>query len=79
MRPEIAYNNSEKPPYAYSNLKQTTLLNVVNMMRMTYASSMQFNENIDLSKIRGICHHGGKKGCHDDDFENDATVTNRFR
>ena len=49
------------------------------MMRMTYASFMQLNENIDLSKIRGICHHGGKKGCHGDDSENDATVTYRFR
>ena len=43
-------------------------------MRMTYASFMQFYENIDMSMLWSICHRGGKKGvprqlqrkwCHD--------------
>ena len=64
------------------NLMQTTILNILNiviMMRMTYASFNQFYENVDMSKTRGICHRGGKKGCHSDESENDATATYRFR
>ena len=64
MRPETTSNNSGKSPYAFSNLKQTTILNiliVVIMMRMTYASIMQFYENINKSMIRGISRHGGRK------------------
>ena len=41
----------------FSNCTQTTILNiliVVIMMRMTYASFMQFYENVDMSMIRGI-------------------------
>ena len=44
---------------SFSNLTQTTILNiliVVIMMRMTYASFMQFYEN----EVFG--HHGGTKG-----------------
>ena len=49
MRPEITKNNSGKSPYAFSKLKQTTILNILNviiMMRMAYASFKQFYENV---------------------------------
>ena len=45
MRPETSNNNSGKSSCAYSNLMQTTILKILNviiMMRMTYASYMQF-------------------------------------
>ena len=63
-------------------LKQTTILNILNvviMKRMTYASYMQFYENVDMNMLWSICHRGGKKGCHDNEFENDATATYQFR
>ena len=66
---------------SFSNLMETTninILNVVIMMRMTYASFKQFYENVDMSKTRGICHRGGKKGSHGDESENDGTTTYRF-
>ena len=63
---------------SFSNLMQTTILNILNvaiMMRMTYASFMQFYENVDMSMLWSICHRGGKKGCHGNDNENGATAT----
>ena len=54
MRLEIPNNNSEETPYAFLNLMQTTMLNILNiviMMRMTYASFMQFYENVDMSML----------------------------
>ena len=54
-------------------------LNVVIMMRMTDVRFKQFYENVDMKMIRSICHRGGRKGCHGNESENDATATYRFR
>ena len=54
MRPETTNNNSGNPHMLFSNLTQATVLNiliVVIMMRMIYASFMQFYENVDMSML----------------------------
>ena len=54
MGPDITNNKSGKSPYAFSKLMETTNINIVNvviMMRMTYASFMQFYENVDMSML----------------------------
>ena len=51
MRLETTTIISEKSPCAFSNLKQTTVINILNvviMMRMTYASFMKM-------LIRALC------------------------
>jgi len=56
-----ANNNSGKTPYANSNLMEATninILNVVIMMRRTYASFKQFYENVDMSILWSICRRG---------------------
>ena len=54
MRSEQQTTIPENPHMLFSNLTQTTILNiliVIIMMRMTYASFMQFYENIDMSML----------------------------
>ena len=54
MRPEQQTKIPENPHMSFSNLKQATILNVLNvviMMRMTYTSFMQFYENVDISML----------------------------
>ena len=54
MRPEITNNNSGKSPYAsfeFNANNNFNHLNVVIMMRMTYASFMPFYENVDMSML----------------------------
>ena len=53
-------------------------LNVVIMMRMTYPRFKQFYENVDMSMLWSSCRRGGRKGCHGNESENDATATYRF-
>ena len=73
MRPEQQTTILENPRMSFSSLKQTTILNILNviiMMWMTYARFKQFYENVDMSMIRGICRHGGrKKRCHGGETE----------
>ena len=63
--------------------KATTIFkhfNVVVMMRMTYASYMQFLWKCwHVIRYGAFCHRGGKKGCHGDESENDVTTPYRFR
>ena len=54
MRLETTKNNFGNPHMLFSNLTQTTILNILTdiiMMRMTYASSNQIYENVDTSMI----------------------------
>ena len=44
-------------------------------MRMTYASFMQFYENVDMSMLWSICHHGGRKKVPRRWNKNGATAT----
>ena len=63
MGPDIKTTNPVNP-HMHLAINATTSLNiliVVIMMRMTYTSFMQFYENVDMSMIRGICRHGGRK------------------
>ena len=56
----------------FSNLKQTTILNiliVVIMMRMTCASFMQFLLKVDKSIMKHLSPWWKEKGCHRDDNE----------
>ena len=48
-------------------------------MRMTYVSFMQFYGNVDMSMIRGICRHGGRKSVPERRNGNGATATSQFR
>ena len=54
MRPEQLTTIPENHHMLFSNLEQTTILNiliVVIMMQMTYASNMQFYESVDMSML----------------------------
>ena len=51
------------------------ILNVVIMMRMTYASFMQLCENVDMKDDKRICRHDKMKGCYGDDNGNGAAAT----
>ena len=44
-------------------------------MQMTYASFMQFYENVDKSIKKHLVTLAEQKGCHGDETENDATAT----
>ena len=64
MRLEIKNNNSAKSSCVFSNLMQKTILtilNVVIMMRMIYASFMQVLWKCWHDKIWGISHRGGNE------------------
>ena len=57
MRPEQQPAIPINPHMLFSNLMQTSILNiliVVIMMRMTYASYMKFYENVDMSMLWSI-------------------------
>ena len=63
MGPDITNNESGKAPYAlviYCN-NNLNILIVVNMMRMTWTSFMQFLLKVDKSIMKHFCHHGGNK------------------
>ena len=65
MRPEATNNNSGKSPYAFSKLMQTTILNildVVNMMRMTYVSLCNFYENVGMIRYEAFVIVAETKG-----------------
>ena len=55
------------------------ILNVVIMMRMTYASFMQFYEMLTWACYEAFVTIAERKGCHGNKFKNDATATYLFR
>ena len=65
MGPDIANNKSGKSPYAFSKLMQTTILNildVVNMMRMTYVSLCNFYKNVGMIRYEAFVIVAETKG-----------------
>ena len=77
MRPEISNNNSGKSSCAFSNLMQTTILNildVVTMMRITCASFMKFLIKVDKSIKKNFSPWRKQKGCHDNDTGNSIEI-----
>ena len=57
MGPETSNNNSGKSPYAFSNLKQTTILNILDvviMVRMTCASLCKFYGKVNMIRYEAF-------------------------
>ena len=57
MRPEITNDNTGKSSCHLAILMQPSILDILNvviMMRMTYARFKQFYENVDMKMIRSI-------------------------
>ena len=87
MRPEQQTTILEKSPRHLAVLKQTTILNILNvfiMMRMTYTSLWNIYENVDMSTLWSIwspwwnekgATAAKQKWCHGNISENDATAT----
>ena len=73
MRPEQQNDKSGKSPYAFSNLMQTTILNIFSCCYHDAGDMSKFYANlrkVDKGILRSICQRGrNEKGSHGNDNE----------
>ena len=69
----------QKIPMCISNLMQQKYFKCYYHDADDMFKFMQFYENVDMSIMNHLSKWQKRKGCHDNEFENDAMATYRFR